>query len=113
VGFRLQFIGGGKMGEALLGGLIAQGWAQPDELAVTETLAERLRHFVSDERLVIRGDDPDDLAAELPQAFDLGLLAFGVLGHVARREERLRLYGAEFRRSPGQFSMRASVNPGH
>ena len=59
-----------------------------------ETLAERLRHFVSDERLVIRGDDPDDLAAELPQAFDLGLLAFGVLAHVARREERLRLLRA-------------------
>ena len=59
-----------------------------------ETLAERLRDFVSDERLVIRGDDPDDLAAELPQAFDLALLAFGVLAHVARRTERLRLLRA-------------------
>ena len=59
-----------------------------------ETLAERLRGFVSDERLVIRGDDPDDLAAELPQAFDLALLAFGVLAHVARRKERLRLLRA-------------------
>ena len=59
-----------------------------------ETLAERLRDFVSDERLVIRGDDPDDLAAELPQAFDLALLAFGVLAHVAKRAERLRLLRA-------------------
>ncbi len=59
-----------------------------------ETLAKRLRGFVSDERLVIRGDDPDDLAAELPQAFDLALLAFGVLAHVARRKERLRLLRA-------------------
>ena len=59
-----------------------------------ETMAERLRNFVSDERLVIRGDDPDDLAAELPQAFDLALLAFGVLAHVAKREERLRLLRA-------------------
>ncbi len=59
-----------------------------------ETLAERLRGFVSDERLVIRGDDPDDLAAELPQAFDLALLAFGVLAHVAKRAERLRLLRA-------------------
>jgi len=59
-----------------------------------ETLAERLRDFVSDERLVIRGDDPDELAAELPQAFDLALLAFGVLAHVAGRAERLRLLRA-------------------
>ena len=59
-----------------------------------ETLAERLRDFVGAERLVIRGDDPDDLAAELPQAFDLALLAFGVLAHVAKREERLRLLRA-------------------
>ena len=59
-----------------------------------ETLGERLRDFVSDERLVIRGDDPDDLAAELPQAFDLALLAFGVLAHVAWRAERLRLLRA-------------------
>jgi len=41
VGFRLQFIGGGKMGEALLGGLCAGGWAQPGELAVVETFAAR------------------------------------------------------------------------
>ena len=59
-----------------------------------ETLAQRLRNFVSDERLVIRGDDPDDLAAELLQAFDLALLAFGVLAHVAWRAERLRLLRA-------------------
>ena len=59
-----------------------------------ETLAERLRNFVSDERLVIRGNDPDDLAAELPEAFDLALLAFGVLAHVAGRAERLRLLRA-------------------
>ena len=59
-----------------------------------ETLAERLRDFVSDGRLVIRGDDPDDLAAELLGAFDLALLAFGVLAHVAGRNERLRLLRA-------------------
>ena len=59
-----------------------------------DTLAERLRDFVDDARLVIRGDDPDDLAAELTQAFDLALLAFGVLAHVAWRAERLRLLRA-------------------
>ena len=33
---RLQVIGGGKMGEALLGGLVSDGWATADELHVVE-----------------------------------------------------------------------------
>ena len=33
---RLQVIGGGKMGEALLGGLVASRWAEPNELHVVE-----------------------------------------------------------------------------
>ena len=56
---RLQFIGGGKMGEALLGGLIADGWAQPDELAVVEPLAPR--------RLELSGRHPQTLVGEAPQ----------------------------------------------
>jgi len=38
---RLELIGGGRMGEALLGGLLAAGWATPDELAVVEPVAAR------------------------------------------------------------------------
>jgi pyrroline-5-carboxylate reductase len=38
---RLAVIGGGNMGAALVGGLLAAGWAQPDELAVVEPLATR------------------------------------------------------------------------
>lgn len=38
---KLQVIGGGNMGEALLGGLIANGWASPAELYVVEKLAAR------------------------------------------------------------------------
>ncbi|HSL57702.1 MAG TPA: pyrroline-5-carboxylate reductase [Acidimicrobiales bacterium] len=37
---RLVIIGGGRMGEALLGGLLAAGWS-PDDLAVVEALAAR------------------------------------------------------------------------
>ena len=33
---RLQVIGGGKMGEALLGGLVSSGWAAAEELHVVE-----------------------------------------------------------------------------
>jgi pyrroline-5-carboxylate reductase len=38
---RLQLIGGGRMGEALLGGLIASGWADAAELRVVEKVSER------------------------------------------------------------------------
>jgi pyrroline-5-carboxylate reductase len=38
---RLEIVGGGRMGEALLGGLLASGWATPDEVAVIERLPER------------------------------------------------------------------------
>ena len=33
---RLALVGGGRMGEALLGGLLRAGWAEPDELVVVE-----------------------------------------------------------------------------
>ena len=58
------------------------------------TMAERMQGFVRDGRLVVLGGDPDLLAANHPQAFDLVLLAFGVLAHVAGRSERLRLLRA-------------------
>lgn len=38
---RLSIIGGGRMGDALLGGLLSSGWATPDELAVVEALPAR------------------------------------------------------------------------
>jgi pyrroline-5-carboxylate reductase len=38
---RLEILGGGRMGEALLGGLVAAGWAEPSELAVVERLPDR------------------------------------------------------------------------
>jgi len=38
---RLQIVGGGKMGEALLGGLLGSGWAEPADIVVIERLAAR------------------------------------------------------------------------
>lgn len=40
MGLRLVIVGGGQMGEALLGGLVAAGWP-PEELGVVEPLAAR------------------------------------------------------------------------
>jgi pyrroline-5-carboxylate reductase len=37
----LVIVGGGKMGEALLAGLVAAKWAEPEELAVVEPVARR------------------------------------------------------------------------
>src|SRR5580698_3561639 len=37
----LVIVGGGKMGGALIGGLIASGWASADQIAVIETVPER------------------------------------------------------------------------
>ena len=38
---RLQIIGGGRMGEALLGGLLDARWAEASEIVVVEKVAER------------------------------------------------------------------------
>jgi pyrroline-5-carboxylate reductase len=38
---RLLVLGGGRMGEALIAGLLQSGWAKPDEIAVAEKLAGR------------------------------------------------------------------------
>ena len=38
---RVVLVGGGNMGAALLGGMIAGGWAPPEQLAVVEVLATR------------------------------------------------------------------------
>jgi pyrroline-5-carboxylate reductase len=38
---KLLVVGGGKMGEALLGGLLAGGWAAPEDLAVVEPAEAR------------------------------------------------------------------------
>ena len=45
---KLAIIGGGKMGEALIGGLVHSGWAEPDEILVCEIHEER-REFLGKE----------------------------------------------------------------
>jgi pyrroline-5-carboxylate reductase len=44
MGARLTVVGGGRMGEALLGGLVAAGWA-PADLAVVEVVPARLEEL--------------------------------------------------------------------
>jgi pyrroline-5-carboxylate reductase len=45
VGLRLTVVGGGRMGEALVAGLVAAGWAEAGEMAVVEKLDARRREL--------------------------------------------------------------------
>ena len=80
---RLQVIGGGRMGEALLGGLVSSGWGSATELAVMEKvptradeLADRYRGLTLldslldgvDTLLAVKPQDVDALGAELAEA---------------------------------------------
>jgi pyrroline-5-carboxylate reductase len=72
---RLTVVGGGRMGEALLGGLLDAGWAAADELAVVEVAEGRRRELADrhpglDVRAEVGGTDgvvlavkPGDVAA--------------------------------------------------
>ncbi|MGH2820635.1 MAG: NAD(P)-binding domain-containing protein, partial [Actinomycetota bacterium] len=39
---RLAVLGGGKMGEALVAGLLTTGWRKPEDVVVTARRSERL-----------------------------------------------------------------------
>lgn len=72
----------------------AAGVAQDICPSACRALSERLARFVDDGRLSVHGEDVATLEADRAGGFDLAILAFGVLGHVAGRAARLRLLGA-------------------
>ncbi len=57
-------------------------------------LTERLELFIGDGRLDVRNGNLSEMVDAFRQGFDLALLAFGVVAHVAGRDERVRLLGA-------------------
>ena len=44
---RIAVLGGGKLGEALVSGLLSSGWREPAEIVVTDVREERLRELAS------------------------------------------------------------------
>lgn len=70
---KLLVVGGGKMGEALLGGLISAGWATPDQVVVAEPDPARAEVVRAGHGVVVAGT----LAAafEGHERFDGALLA--------------------------------------
>jgi len=61
----LQIIGGGRMGEALLGGLIGSGWAAPERLAVVELDPTRRDALVAQYPGLVVSDTPGTAAGTI------------------------------------------------
>jgi pyrroline-5-carboxylate reductase len=59
---RLQIVGGGRMGEALLAGLISSAWADPSELRVVEPVAARRQELTDSHPAVEVDAEPGDAA---------------------------------------------------
>lgn len=55
---RLCLVGGGRMGEALLAGLLAAGWAPPEDLAVAEPVEARRKQLAQRFPGVMVGAEP-------------------------------------------------------
>ena len=68
---KLQVVGGGNMGQALIGGVLANGWVEANEVRVVE-LDENARTRIADmfPGIVVSADidpDVDTLVAVKPQ----------------------------------------------
>ena len=55
---KLQVIGGGKMGEALLGGLISKGWANAEAMHIVEPDPDRRSYLEAELQGVTMGGEP-------------------------------------------------------
>lgn len=62
---KLQVIGGGKMGEALVAGLLDAGWARPEELRVVEKLPARADELADRFPQLTVTDSPTDAEGHL------------------------------------------------
>jgi len=82
---RLELIGGGRMGEALLAGLLADGWATADQITVVEPVEAR--------RVELAERHPGLILAEAPAGADGVILAVKP-GHVPEVARSLRVLGA-------------------
>jgi pyrroline-5-carboxylate reductase len=96
---RLAVLGGGKMGEALVGGLVASGWRRPEEIVVTARREERLKELndahgvdvTSDNREAVAGAEVVVIAVK-PQ--DIETLLADISAHVAPEQTVLSFVAA-------------------
>ena len=96
---KLAVLGGGKMGEALVGGLLASGWRTADEIAVTGRREERLGELSKNYGVVVTTDNAAAVAdatvvvvAVKPQ--DIEPLLTEISAHVAPDQVLLSVVAA-------------------
>lgn len=90
---KLCVAGGGKMAEALVGGLIATGWAQPNEIGIIEVVGERRDYLAETFRGVHLAESCSAACAE--PAFDVSDVLVAVKPqHVAEVATELGAGGA-------------------
>jgi len=73
VAVKLVVVGGGKMGEALVSGLLAGGWAAPEEIAVAEAYGPRRDELLAETGLA--GRHPGLQVTAAPVAADGAVVA--------------------------------------
>jgi pyrroline-5-carboxylate reductase len=96
---RLAVLGGGKMGEALVAGLVASGWRKPSEIVVTGRREERLSELFDnygvetllDNAAAVTGAEVVVLAVK-PQ--DIEILLSDISAHVAADQTVLSVVAA-------------------
>ena len=96
---KLAVLGGGKMGEALIAGLLASGWRSPDEIAVTTRGEERCRELADTYGVLTSLDNSEAIegarvivVAVKPQDIE-GLLA-SIAKHVTTDQTLLSIVAA-------------------
>jgi pyrroline-5-carboxylate reductase len=84
---RLAVVGGGNMGAALVGGLIAAAWSRPDELAVVEVSAPRRQVLTQQfpETQVLASVGPCDAAVIAVKPGDVATAVAAAVGGGAKR----------------------------
>jgi pyrroline-5-carboxylate reductase len=96
---RLAVLGGGKMGEALIAGLVASGWRRPEDIVVTGRREERLSELFDsygvetllDNGAAVAGAEVIVLAVK-PQ--DIEILLSDISAHVAADQTILSVVAA-------------------
>ena len=96
---KLAVLGAGKMGEALIAGLVASGWRKPEDIVATARRQERLDELVTSYSVVTTLSNPDAVAtaevivlAVKPQDTE-GLLA-DISAHVRETQTILSVIAA-------------------
>jgi pyrroline-5-carboxylate reductase len=84
---KIAFIGGGKMGQAMLSAILNQGLSTPPDIAVSDKNSERLKQLKADFNVYITESNPEAAArgdvmvlAVKPQ--DLAEVMVGLKGHI-------------------------------